>query len=130
MNFSKDELSDAALVRKLPGFTNGYAEVNGIRLHYVEGGTTEKLVMLDIPHPDDGWYKITMIPAPGRITEKIDEQHAYQGFGGHRDQPDRVAGPLWDRRGFVSGGRTDFSTKPKKAVPLPPDLNNNVLWQQ
>jgi pimeloyl-ACP methyl ester carboxylesterase len=169
MNFSKQALTDAELVKKLPGFTNGYAEVNGTRLHYVEGGqgkplfllpgwpetwwsyrkmmpllaasyhviavdirgmgssdkpvggydkktmaqdiyalahqlgytkvimvghdigsmvafsfaanhpdATEKLIMLDIPHPDENWYKIAMIPAPGRITDKIDEDHAYQ----------------------------------------------------
>jgi pimeloyl-ACP methyl ester carboxylesterase len=169
MRFSKEELTDAALVKKLPGFTNEYADVNGMRIHYVEGGkgkplvllpgwpetwwsyrrmmpllaasyhviavdirgmggsekpaagydkktmaqdvyelvkrlgykkvfmaghdigsmvafsfaanhpdATEKLVMLDIPHPDDSWYKITMIPGPGKITEKIDEDHAFQ----------------------------------------------------
>lgn len=31
-------VSDAALVRALPGFTNHYASVNGVRLHYVTGG--------------------------------------------------------------------------------------------
>src|SRR5262245_39877163 len=42
-----DPLSDAALVRKLPGgFTNGYARVNGIRLHYVAGGKGAPLVLL------------------------------------------------------------------------------------
>lgn len=169
MNYSKEDLSDAALVKKLPGFTNGYADVNGTRLHFVEGGlgkplillpgwpqtwwsyrkmmpllaahyhvivvdirgmggsarpadgydkktmaqdvyallqqldhptvymighdigsmvafsfaanhpaATEKLVMLDIPHPDENWYKIPMIPQPGKVTDKIDEDHVYQ----------------------------------------------------
>ena len=32
------DVSDAALVKSLPGFRNGYAEVNGVRLHYVVGG--------------------------------------------------------------------------------------------
>ena len=39
---------------------------------------TSKLVMLDIPHPDTDWYKIPMIPEPGRITDKIDADHAFQ----------------------------------------------------
>ncbi|MYN05730.1 alpha/beta fold hydrolase [Pseudoduganella aquatica] len=43
---SKAELSDTALVKSLPGFSNGYAEVNGTRLHYVEGGKGETLVLL------------------------------------------------------------------------------------
>jgi hypothetical protein len=34
-------VSDAALVRSLPGFRNGFAEVNGVRLHYVVGGKGE-----------------------------------------------------------------------------------------
>ena len=29
------DIPDAALVKLLPGFENGYAEVNGTRLHYV-----------------------------------------------------------------------------------------------
>jgi len=40
------EISDAALVRSLSGFKNGYAEVNGIRLHYVAGGKGQPLVLL------------------------------------------------------------------------------------
>ena len=31
--------TDEELVKKLPGFTNHYATVNGVRLHYVEGGS-------------------------------------------------------------------------------------------
>ena len=164
-----NKLTDEALVKHLKGFSNGYAEVNGVKLHYVHGGTgkplvllpgwpetwwsyrkimpqlaekynvivvdlrgmggsdkpaggydkknmakdiyelirklgyskvimaghdigsmvafsfaanypqeTEKLIMMDIPHPDESWYKIPMIPAPGKITDKIDEDHAFQ----------------------------------------------------
>jgi hypothetical protein len=32
------DVSDAALVKSLRGFRNGYAEVNGVRLHDVVGG--------------------------------------------------------------------------------------------
>jgi pimeloyl-ACP methyl ester carboxylesterase len=163
------EYTDEALIKKLPGFSNGYKVVNGIRLHYVEGGkgrplvllpgwpetwwayhhllplladhyrvivvdlrgmgssdkpdhgydkktmagdiyelikqlgytqvflaghdigsmvafsfaanypeATLKLIMIDIPHPDENWYKIPMIPEPGRLAARIDEDHAYQ----------------------------------------------------
>ena len=169
MLFSKEELTDAALIKSLPGFTNGYADVNGTRVHFVEGGkgkplvllpgwpetwwsyrkmmplladsyhviavdirgmggsdkpaggydkktmaqdiyelvrrmgytkvlmaghdigsmvafsfaanhpdATLKLVMLDIPHPDENWLKIAMVPVLGKITDKIDENHAFQ----------------------------------------------------
>lgn len=44
--FKPADLSDAALVKTLPGFANGYANVNGTRLHYVEGGQGEPLVLL------------------------------------------------------------------------------------
>ncbi len=38
--------SDEALIAHFPGFTNQYATVNGVRLHYVEGGAGEPLVCL------------------------------------------------------------------------------------
>ncbi|KAA3435953.1 alpha/beta hydrolase [Rufibacter hautae] len=37
---------DGELIKLLPGFSNGYAEVNGVTLHYVEGGQGEPLVLL------------------------------------------------------------------------------------
>lgn len=46
--------SDEALINNLPGFTNQYAMVNGIRLHYVEGGTGMPLVCL--PGWPQTWY--------------------------------------------------------------------------
>jgi pimeloyl-ACP methyl ester carboxylesterase len=166
---AQNEFNDDALVKQIPGFSNGYANVNGIKLHYVVGGSgsplillpgwpqtwwsyhkmmpllakkhkviaidirgmgssdkpetgydkktmasdvyqlihqlgynqvfvcghdigsmvafsfaanypdaTLKLVMLDIPHPDESWLTIPMIPAVGKITDKIDEDHAFQ----------------------------------------------------
>ncbi|MFI1018600.1 alpha/beta fold hydrolase [Streptomyces sp. NPDC020965] len=40
-------LDDDALARRLgPGFASRHADVNGIRLHYVEGGTGEPLILL------------------------------------------------------------------------------------
>jgi pimeloyl-ACP methyl ester carboxylesterase/uncharacterized protein YbjT (DUF2867 family) len=46
--------ADEALVERLPGFTNHYATVNGIRLHYVEGGSGPALVCL--PGWPQTWY--------------------------------------------------------------------------
>jgi pimeloyl-ACP methyl ester carboxylesterase len=166
---AQNNLNDTILIKKMSGFVNGYEEVNGIKLHYVMGGTgkplvllpgwpetwwayhkmmpllaknykviavdirgmggsdkpqsgydkktmardvyelihklgyqqvfmtghdigsmvafsfaanhpdaTLKLIMLDIPHPDESWLNIPMIPATGKITDKIDADHAYQ----------------------------------------------------
>lgn len=44
--YPKKELSDAALVKSLPGFKNGFATVNGIKIHYVAGGHGKPLVLL------------------------------------------------------------------------------------
>ncbi|MEX3937908.1 alpha/beta fold hydrolase, partial [Paraburkholderia phymatum] len=43
---AKNDVSDGTLVKSLPGFRNGYATVNGVRLHYVVGGKGEPLVLL------------------------------------------------------------------------------------
>ena len=46
VSYSKASTTDAALVAKLPGFSNGSADVNGTRIHYVTGGKGEPLVLL------------------------------------------------------------------------------------
>lgn len=46
--------SDEELVKKLPGFTNHYATVNGVRLHYVAGGSGQPLICL--PGWPQTWY--------------------------------------------------------------------------
>ncbi|MGY2134829.1 alpha/beta fold hydrolase [Hymenobacter sp. HD11105] len=46
--------SDQELIKKLPGFTNHYVTVNGIRLHYVEGGSGQPLICL--PGWPQTWY--------------------------------------------------------------------------
>jgi pimeloyl-ACP methyl ester carboxylesterase len=56
------DVSDAALVKSLPGFRNGYAEVNGVRLHYVVGGTGEPLVLLP-GWPETWWTFHKIMPA-------------------------------------------------------------------
>lgn len=45
---------DQELIKKLPGFTNQYAAVNGIKLHYVEGGSGEPLIL--IPGWPETWW--------------------------------------------------------------------------
>ena len=52
-------VSDAALVRTLPGFRNGYADVNGVRIHYVAGGSGSAVVLLPgWPETWWAWHKI------------------------------------------------------------------------
>ncbi|MEH2011672.1 alpha/beta fold hydrolase [Nostoc sp.] len=46
--------SDSTLVKSLSGFDNGYATVNGVRLHYVSGGEGAPLVLLP-GHPETWW---------------------------------------------------------------------------
>ncbi|MBB6107772.1 Pimeloyl-ACP methyl ester carboxylesterase [Mucilaginibacter lappiensis] len=57
--YSKAELSDAALIKSLPGFKNAYAEVNGVKLHYVIGGQGEPLVLL--PGWPQTWWSFHQI---------------------------------------------------------------------
>lgn len=46
--------ADEELVKRLPGFANHYATVNGVRLHYVAGGSGRPLVCL--PGWPQTWY--------------------------------------------------------------------------
>lgn len=55
-------LPDEALVRQLPGFRNGYAMVNGVRLHYVIGGQGEPLILLP-GWPATWWEFRKVMPA-------------------------------------------------------------------
>jgi hypothetical protein len=40
------DVSDATLVKSLPGFENDSAVVNGVRLHFVAGGSGTPVVLL------------------------------------------------------------------------------------
>jgi len=55
-------VSDTALLKSLPGFHNGYADVNGVRLHYVAGGKGEPLVLLP-GWPETWWTFHKIMPA-------------------------------------------------------------------
>ncbi|MCF2443446.1 alpha/beta hydrolase [Dyadobacter sp. CY345] len=46
--------SDDELIKNFPGFTNHYATVNGVKLHYVEGGSGAPLICL--PGWPQTWY--------------------------------------------------------------------------
>jgi len=55
-NVISDQYSDNELIRTLPGFENKYTTVNGIKLHYVEGGTGKPLICL--PGWPQTWYSL------------------------------------------------------------------------
>jgi pimeloyl-ACP methyl ester carboxylesterase len=55
-------VSDTALVKSLPGFKNGYADVDGVHLHYVTGGKGEPLVLLP-GWPETWWTFHKIMPA-------------------------------------------------------------------
>lgn len=46
VTYSKQPTDDASLVKRMPGFTNGSASVNGTTIHYVIGGKGAPLVLL------------------------------------------------------------------------------------
>jgi pimeloyl-ACP methyl ester carboxylesterase len=54
-----NEYSDKELIKQCPGLVNKYATVNGVRLHYVEGGTGRPLICL--PGWPQNWYSYRSI---------------------------------------------------------------------
>ncbi|QGR00203.1 alpha/beta hydrolase [Paenibacillus psychroresistens] len=80
---NKKAYSDKELVKKLPGFKNGYKKVNGITLHYVEGGKGEPLFLL--PGWPQTWY------AYHKVMQGLAKKYhvyvvEYRGMGGS-DKP-------------------------------------------
>jgi pimeloyl-ACP methyl ester carboxylesterase len=59
------DVSDAALVRNLPGFTDNYATVNGVRLHYVAGGEGSPVLLLP-GWPETWWAFHKIMPGLAR----------------------------------------------------------------
>ncbi|MFW0717587.1 alpha/beta fold hydrolase [Pedobacter sp. N23S346] len=43
---SQNQYADHELIKKFPGFTNHYVKVNGLSLHYIDGGSGETLICL------------------------------------------------------------------------------------
>lgn len=60
-NYNQELLKDEALVKLVPGFTNRNTIVNGINLHYVEGGQGEPLVLIP-GWPETWWAFHKMMP--------------------------------------------------------------------
>jgi len=56
-----DAYSDEELIKQFPGFVNQYATVNGVRLHYVAGGSGQPLICL--PGWPQTWYSYHPIAA-------------------------------------------------------------------
>ncbi len=73
------DLSDTALVRAMPGFENGYADVNGARLHYVTGGKGRPLVLL--PGWPETWWEFHLI-MPALATKHRVIAVDLRGMGG------------------------------------------------
>jgi pimeloyl-ACP methyl ester carboxylesterase len=61
-----DQYSDEALINQWPGFENKYADVNGVRLHYVEGGIGTPIICL--PGWPQTWYSYKNLALP--LSEK------------------------------------------------------------
>ena len=59
------DTSDAALVKRVPGFESRFAKVNGVRLHYVIGGSGPPLVLVP-GHPETWWAYRKIMPALAR----------------------------------------------------------------
>ena len=55
------DTSDEALVKQLPEFSNDYADVNGIRLHFVQGGAGQPLFLLG-GWPQTWWQFHNIMP--------------------------------------------------------------------
>jgi pimeloyl-ACP methyl ester carboxylesterase len=61
-----DPYSDTELIKQWPGFENRYATVNGVELHYVEGGSGAPIICL--PGWPQTWYSFKNV-AP-KLAEK------------------------------------------------------------
>jgi pimeloyl-ACP methyl ester carboxylesterase len=64
------DVSDTALVRGLPGFTNRFATVDGIRLHYVVGGEGSPVMLLP-GWPETWWAYHKIMPELARTHRVI-----------------------------------------------------------
>ncbi|MCX3266631.1 alpha/beta fold hydrolase [Pedobacter agri] len=53
--------TNEALIKSLPNFANNYAEVNGTKLHYVEGGKGEPLILIP-GYPETWWAYHKVMP--------------------------------------------------------------------
>lgn len=77
-------ISDESLIGKLPGFKNGYSTVNGVRIHYVKGGTGKVLVLLS-GWPQTWWSFHKMMPALQQHYTVIAVDYRGMGTSGRPD---------------------------------------------
>ncbi|WP_262272164.1 alpha/beta fold hydrolase [Microvirga yunnanensis] len=78
------EISDAALVNTLPGFEEGTVVANGVKLHYVRGGSGTPVVLLPgWPQTWWAWHKIMPELARNHTVISVD----LRGMGAS-DKPD------------------------------------------
>ncbi|WP_042720625.1 alpha/beta fold hydrolase [Flavobacterium sp. B17] len=66
---AQQQFSDKQLIEDFRGFSNHYAEVNGVHLHYVDGGTGETLICL--PGWPQTWYSYLNIAAEFSKTHRV-----------------------------------------------------------
>lgn len=66
-NYSPDALKDEELVKLIPEFTNKNANVNGVNIHYVEGGQGQPLILIP-GWPQTWWAFHRMMPV---LAEKF-----------------------------------------------------------
>ena len=78
-NAASIDATDAKLVQSLPGFKNEYATVNGVRLHYVIGGSGTPLVLLG-GWPETWWEFHKMMPELAKQYRVIAVD--FRGMGG------------------------------------------------
>jgi pimeloyl-ACP methyl ester carboxylesterase len=64
------DVSDSALVRSLPGFSEGLVNANGIKLHYVQGGSGKPLLLLP-GWPQTWWAYHKIMPALARTHRVV-----------------------------------------------------------
>jgi hypothetical protein len=71
------DVSDAALLQSLPGFASSFAEVNGIRLHYVSGGEGDPVILLP-GWPETWWAYHKIMPiSPSTIGSSLSTSAAW-----------------------------------------------------
>ncbi|GGE46067.1 pimeloyl-ACP methyl ester carboxylesterase [Pedobacter psychrotolerans] len=63
------QYTDDELIKDFPGFTNQYAMVNGVRLHYVDGGSGTPLICL--PGWPQNWYSYRSVALPLAKTYRV-----------------------------------------------------------
>ena len=78
------DISDAELVKSLPGFTEGNAQANGVRLHYVAGGNGPPLLLLP-GWPQTWWAYHKVMPELARTHRVIAID--LRGMGGSEKPP-------------------------------------------